>query len=131
MIGILTLTEVTCCNCLVHFAMDQELNQRCLDIGRTFYCPNGHPQHYTETEVAKLKKLNQNLNSRLGWAEADARRSRDKAETAKRQKAAIKGQLTKTRRRIANGVCPCCNRSFTNVARHMHSKHPDFVEVVK
>lgn len=26
----------------------------------------------------------------------------------------------------ACGVCPCCNRSFTNVRRHMTSQHPDY-----
>ena len=23
------------------------------------------------------------------------------------------------------GTCPCCNRTFTNLARHMASKHKD------
>lgn len=37
-----------------------------------------------------------------------------------------KGVVTRTRNRIANGVCPCCDRSFTNLQRHMASKHPDY-----
>lgn len=28
--------------------------------------------------------------------------------------------------RIRNGVCPCCNRSFKDVHRHMKSQHPEF-----
>jgi hypothetical protein len=28
--------------------------------------------------------------------------------------------------RIGNGVCPCCNRSFTNLRRHMTTKHPEY-----
>jgi hypothetical protein len=29
-------------------------------------------------------------------------------------------------RRVGNGVCPCCSRSFTNLKRHIRSKHPDY-----
>lgn len=129
MIGTLILTEIACCNCLTHFAMDSELNRRAHETGRTFYCPNGHPQVYTTSEVDKLKKQLDNATKRLGWAEASATRATQRATDAERSRAAIKGQLTKTRRRIANGVCPCCNRTFSNVARHMQSKHKDFVEV--
>lgn len=27
--------------------------------------------------------------------------------------------------RIGAGICPCCNRTFSQLARHMQSKHPD------
>jgi len=47
----------------------------------------------------------------------------------KRQKAAAKGQLTKTKRRVANGVCPCCNRTFADLSAHMHGQHPEYGEV--
>jgi hypothetical protein len=30
------------------------------------------------------------------------------------------------RKRIQSGVCPCCNRTFENLGRHMKSKHPAF-----
>lgn len=130
MFGTLTLVEETCCNCLTHFAMDQELYRRAKETGRTFYCPNGHAQHYTETEVQKLKKQNQNLKARVGWAEDDATRARTEASEVRREKAAIKGQLTKTRNRIANGVCPCCHRTFKQLARHIENKHPDFKKAV-
>lgn len=130
MIGTLILVELTCCDCFTHFAMDNDLYRRRLEQGGTFYCPNGHGQHFTETEVKKLQEQNRNLKKQLDWAESSARRARQEVERTKRQKAAIKGQLTKTRKRIANGVCPCCNRTFRNVARHIETKHPDFVEAV-
>lgn len=128
--GSLTLVEETCCNCYTHFAMDQALNQNLLANGGTFYCPNGHGQHYTKTEVSRLKDKLANAEKRLAWSEDSATRARIEAEEAKRSRAAIKGQLTKTRNRIANGVCPCCHRTFVNVARHVTSKHPDFKAAV-
>lgn len=117
------LQEETCCDCTTHFAMDGSLRTRLLESGGTFYCPNGHGQHYTETEVMRLRKEKQRLEGRLKWAESDA-------EYLKKEKTALKGQLTKTRNRIANGVCPCCHRTFQQLARHMDNKHPDFKTAV-
>lgn len=119
----ITLAEQACCNCSTHFAMDSNLKEVLLERGGTFYCPNGHGQSYTETEVMRLKKQNDNLNKRIVWAEQEA-------ESAKRKKTAIKGQLTKTRNRIANGVCPCCHRTFKQLAAHIDNKHPDFKKAV-
>lgn len=28
--------------------------------------------------------------------------------------------------RANHGVCPCCKRTFSQLARHMKTKHPDF-----
>lgn len=52
----------------------------------------------------------------------------DQLEAERRAHAATKGQLTKTRKRVAGGVCPCCNRSFVNLGRHMAGQHPDYAE---
>lgn len=38
----------------------------------------------------------------------------------------VKGAHQRTKNRVAKGVCPCCNRSFTNLAKHMAGQHPDF-----
>jgi hypothetical protein len=39
---------------------------------------------------------------------------------------AYKGQATRLRNRAKAGVCPCCKRTVSQLARHMASKHPDF-----
>lgn len=45
----------------------------------------------------------------------------------------MKGVATRLKNRAAHGVCPCCNRTFQQLARHMSAKHPDFktADVVK
>lgn len=133
LIGSLTLVEVECGNCITHFAIDDTLQQRCLETGRKFYCPNGHANYYQDDELSRLReereKLKQeadNARKRMAWAERQANDLNDALVETKKQYAATKGQLTKTRKRIAHGVCPCCNRTFANVARHVTSKHPDF-----
>lgn len=127
---IVLLRELTCYSCIVHFAMDGALYDRRLADGDTFYCPNGHAQHFTESTVDQLKKQNQNLKTRLSYSEQACSRQYEENQRIKKEKAVIKGQLTKTRKRVANGTCPCCHRTFINIARHMDSKHPDFKKVV-
>lgn len=74
----------TCCNCHVPFFMPTQMRRELLaDKERIFYCPNGHPQHYTgKTEAEKLKdrlaalekesqQKEQALYDRLREAEAD------------------------------------------------------------
>jgi uncharacterized small protein (DUF1192 family) len=59
------------------------------------------------------------LRRRIVRAEADA-------ESAKRSRNAYKGLFGRTKKRVAAGVCPCCNRTFENLARHMAGEHPGY-----
>lgn len=125
-----TFTEMTCYSCTVHFGVTGELYGNRKRDGRSFWCPNGHEQAFIETEATRLQKKNKTLLDQRNYAEMMRKRAEDEAATAKKQKAAIKGQLTKTRNRIAHGVCPCCHRTFKQLAAHMTNKHPDFKEAV-
>lgn len=118
-----TLAIEECCNCHIAFAMPAEFMQQARGAGPkvTFYCPRGHAQHYTVSEVQRLK-------DRLERAEARASAARDQADAAERSRRAYKGELTKVRKRIGNGVCPCCNRHFANVERHMAGQHPGYAD---
>lgn len=111
-----------CCSCGVVIALPAEFHFNRRRDHKLFYCPSGHGQHFTgETEEEKLKK-------KLAEREAELARARAAAETKDRANAALRGQITKTKRRVAAGVCPCCNRSFVALGRHMTTKHPDWKE---
>lgn len=113
------LEPTSCCVCGIRFAVPPEFISNCRANAGHLYCPNGH---------------------RLGWSESDADRLRKKLEAEQtrvemfrlenqekeRSIRALKGQITKSKNRIAKGVCPCCNRSFANLHRHMNTKHPDY-----
>lgn len=116
----LQLVSETCCNCHVVFAMTDDLVARRRDDHGTFYCPNGHPQHYTGKSTAE--RLREQLDDAYGYANRVAS-ERDAVERSAR---ALRGHLTRQKRRAAAGVCPCCNRSFAALANHMTSKHPDY-----
>ena len=122
-----TLTIIECGDCHIPFAIPDNLYRARLKDGRDFHCPNGHAIHYYETDNMKLRKENERLERRLANAREDQRIAEVDALTARRKAAAAKGVLTKARKRQAHGVCPCCNRTFPNVARHMASKHPNLV----
>lgn len=91
-----------------------------------FYCPNGHGQHYTISEIDKLKKQLAETDASLGYYRGRVENLNSEKDHYKRVAAANKGQVTKMKNRAANGVCQCCNRTFQNLQRHMATKHPDF-----
>ena len=106
-----------CCECGILFAIPEELWDRChRDHTKPFYCPNGHRMVFTgKTDREKLKD-----------AEARETALRDQLDSAVREAEGIRSALLRDRQRFANGVCPCCNRSFENVRRHMTTQHPDY-----
>lgn len=125
------LVAETCCNCGVTFAMTRELHQRCRDNpgprGRSFYCPNGHGQHYTaETEAQRLQREINRLKQNQAYLEETRQAARDDAEHQRRRANGYKGHAARITKRAKAGVCPCCNRSFENLRRHMASQHPQF-----
>lgn len=123
------MVTVECCNCGCLFGMTKEHNQRCRDDSSNyFYCPNGHHQHYSESTVTKLKK---ERDRALAQRDTNARWYRLETEEharTKNQRNAYKGEVTKVKRRVGNGVCPCCNRTFQDLARHMETKHPGYAD---
>lgn len=125
------IRAVDCANCGLTFGISTEFEDRRRNDHRTFYCPNGHslsfngPSH-AERERDAARQLAERESRRRKWAEQDAERVRAQRDTANRSAAAYKGWATRIRNRIANGVCPCCNRSFTNVRRHMTTQHPGY-----
>ena len=47
--------KIECCNCGILFAVSETMNNHWKDDKKTFHCPNGHPQSYTESEADRLK----------------------------------------------------------------------------
>jgi hypothetical protein len=117
-----------CCNCHIAFAVPRDFYDQCVNAGpaKTFYCPLGHAQHYVKSEVQRLRDELERTQRQKSWAETNARMYKDQLGASERSKAAIKGQLTKTKKRVANGVCPFCTRHFVNVERHMKGQHSEY-----
>lgn len=110
--------EGQCCvqGCGISFAMTRAFYNRVRNSHELWYCPQGHSQHYTgKSDEQKLRD-----------AEAREVALQDQLSAAIRDADATRAALLRDRARFAAGVCPCCNRSFENVRRHMVTKHPDY-----
>lgn len=117
------LTTDVCATCGITFAVPDSWQQRRRDDGKTFYCPNGHSLHFGKNTLEKrLERAERERNA----AQVGLGAARDQLDAERRSHAATKGQLTKTRKRVSAGVCPCCHRTFQNVARHMAGQHPEY-----
>ncbi len=115
------LVTEECCACGILFAMPQQVNERLRTKGGTFYCPNGHSQVYTEPDIEVLKR-------KLRAAESLATNLEYSLNGALDDLSAKRKELRSVKRRVNAGVCPYCQRHFTNLERHVHTKHPGQIE---
>lgn len=110
----------TCIECGMVFGVPSDWDRERRRDHKRMFCPNGHGQSYAgQTEEERLRKELERLSSNLQWERAQVR-------IMEREVIAQKGLVTKAKNKLArteNGVCPECNRTFANVARHMQSKH--------
>lgn len=116
------MRSTDCCECGVAFAMTSDLYEQRLKDHASFYCPNGHQQHFVgktaeqqriealEAEVARHRQSRE-------WAEQQAKGANIAAGIAK-------GRLRRVIDRVHAGVCPHCNRTFKQLVQHMKAKHP-------
>ncbi len=123
-----------CINCGITFAYSKAHDNRLRETHANFFCPNGHSMCYTgKTEAEKLRDELTREKHRTEQAQADAKYWREAKERAvareqaqERRVRAHKGIVTKLKKRVANGVCPCCHAKFKNLRDHMRAAHPDW-----
>jgi len=108
----------TCITCGIVFCMEKHYQQNLLssrDKGQAlpFYCPSGHRMYYTgKSDKEKLQEAQAELSRvRQQWSEAED---------------AHEAEVARMRKRSSAGTCPCCNRTFSNMAQHMRHMHPGY-----
>lgn len=109
-----------CIKCDVQWQQTDTLDANKKRFKDTFFCPNGHPQVYGENEADVLRRQLQRQEQRNAMLEDEKRAADNRAKAAQRK-------LKKIEKRVHNGVCTHCNRTFVNLQRHMASKHADEV----
>lgn len=89
----------------------------------SFYCSYGHGQVFAkgESDFDKLRRERDRLKQDAARLEEEASLARVRAEKAE---AATK----RLKKRTSAGTCPCCQRTFSNMAEHMKHQHPQFVQ---
>lgn len=119
------LTNLQCPMCGVHYAIpstmyDWNKGVRKDAKDRGWSCPNGHRLVVRDSDAEEQRR-------RADRAEQENARLQDEINAEKHRTVAAKAALTKHKKRSAAGTCPCCKRTFQNMAAHMQNKHPDFV----
>ena len=123
------MITIRCYSCGIPFGLPDYFQSSRREDHDTFYCPNGHPGHYPqENEAERLKRELADTQKRLEFARNEARSLKEQRDNANQQLTQAKTKAARQRKRIASGVCPCCNRTFTDsrLARHIATKHPDY-----
>ena len=101
------------CGCII--GMEREFYDCRLNDHAVFYCQNGHGQNFmAESDWDKGQRL---------LREEQARHAR--TLTRENEERLAKERLERQLKRVGRGVCPECNRSFQNLARHMACKHAE------
>ena len=116
-------TILHCASCNVGFGITASFEAARRSDCESFYCPAGHKQWFPgKTDEKRIEELKAQLATK-----DDLLRSTQRANHKFwRLQRAAEGRTKALKRRIAAGVCPCCQRSFENLARHMKTKHPAF-----
>ena len=103
--------------------MPDDWNNNRINDHKTFWCPNGHAQSYfAKSEAEKFKELYEKEC-------ANSLDVRTRLETAKRERGKAEKSLARLKKRNAAGVCSCCNRTVSQLAKHMETQHPEFREL--
>lgn len=118
-----------CHRCKSDMWLPQMLYDTCKRSSKhSFFCPYGHEAVFSESEseATLLRRERDRLQQQL--AEKDDTINWQAKQVLEKTKeiGALKGIVTKARKRSAAGICPCCHRTFRQMALHMKSKHPAF-----
>lgn len=111
-----------CIECGSMYAIPANMWDAQRQRGGYHYCGNGHQQGWGkgDTEFDKLKQERDRLIQRQAQLQDERIEAEEKAAKAERA-------LNRHKKRSAAGTCPCCKRTFSALARHMQSQHPEFV----
>ncbi len=129
-----TLCEIDeCCMCGVALTVPKVIRDNQRTHGGFSHCPNGHRIGWPEgeSETSRLRRERDLLKQQQARAEDEARELRASWRKAEEGWAEEARQRRRVEKRVRHGVCPDCNRTFANLARHMASKHSPRCEVVK
>lgn len=108
--------------------MTREHYDACKETGRRWFCTVcGTPRCFTgKTTVDELRGQLAAAKQREETEKAGRRAAEDRAAAANAAANKERKATARLRKRIKNGVCPCCHRTVSQLARHMKTKHPDF-----
>jgi septation ring formation regulator EzrA len=118
-----------CLTCGVAFTVPKAVATNQRENGGYHFCPNGHQQGWSkeQSEVEKLRRERDRLKQQTAQKDDEINGLRAEYNKAEQARAAAARKLATHKKRAAAGTCPCCKRTFGNMAEHMKQSHPEFV----
>lgn len=117
-----------CGTCAVWHTIPEIIYNSYRAEGGFWHCPNGHQRGFRkgqdEIDQENIRRERDRLKQDTARLECEVVGQRQRADAAEKKVIQIK-------RRAAAGVCPCCNRTFLNIQRHMKSKHANVVPLAQ
>lgn len=121
------ISTITCAACSMTFGVPERFEANRRDDHTRFYCPAGHSNYFDgKSDADKLRDELSREQERRARLESSVEYWKGRERQKERSVRAHKGIVTKMRKRIANGVCPCCHAKFKNLRDHMREQHPDW-----
>lgn len=118
---------ISCCQCGMEFAVPSSWADERRRLHDGFHCPNKHSLVFKGKSAEEKQRAEiERLQKRLAWKEESLASANKMIDTAHRRNAALRGVVRRVKRRVGSGVCPCCHRTFSQLARHMVGKHPRY-----
>lgn len=114
------MREMQCGTCGTPFSMPEKIYQSCYEDGGFFSCPLGHSRGWNKGNKV-VRREHADLERKLSEQMRIATKQAERAAKAEQE-------IKKMKKRASAGVCPCCNRTFQQLARHMKLKHPEHAE---
>ena len=121
------LIIMTCPVCGVTYAIPATLQANAISKGQgkiQWFCCNGHQLGYHGKSDAEKRAEDAEARATRASQRADA--TRDLLKDTENRLRAQKGATTKAKKRHAAALCPCCNRSFVQLRRHLETQHPEY-----
>jgi len=122
------LSSIDCGCCGGTYAINERYRAHAQKNGLSWTCPycrtgwgfagNGDLQK-AEKALAEEKQRHQNTLARLNAAHGEV-------EAVSRENDKLNRAITRHKKRAAAGTCPCCQRTFKQLAAHMKAKHPEY-----
>lgn len=122
---------VNCPSCHIQYAIPKSLDDSAKrypgddENGWKLSCPLGHTWWYVGRSIET--KLSEERDA-LSRERARHDQTRAHLHGTKIAKIRFRNERDRLKARAAAGVCPCCNRTFQQLARHMAKNHPEFVD---
>jgi hypothetical protein len=93
-----------------------------------FHCAYGHPAVFGkgDSELDIVRRERNWLKQQIAAKDDDIENLRNLVKAQVKTRIELETKAAKTKKRSAAGTCPCCHRTFRQMALHMRSKHPTF-----